>query len=50
MKIPQETNERNLKEMHDMQERWKQIADITLTSLARPAAPQQSTFTMISFI
>lgn len=44
MKISQEANERNLKEMHDMQERWKQIADVTLASLARPATPQQSTF------
>ena len=44
MKITQEANERNLKEMHDMQERWKQIADVTLASLARPATPQQSTF------
>lgn len=41
MKIFQE---HNLKETHDMQERWKQIADITLASLAKPTTPQQSTF------
>lgn len=44
MKTTQETNEHNLKEMHDMQERWKEIADVTLASLARPTTPQQSTF------
>jgi hypothetical protein len=44
MKISQEANERNLKEMHDMQERWKQIAEVTLAALAKPATAQQSTF------
>jgi len=28
MKTTQETNEHNLKEMHDMQARWKEIADV----------------------
>jgi hypothetical protein len=39
MKISQEANERNLKEINSMQERWKQIAEVTLASLARPAPP-----------
>lgn len=44
MKISQEANERNLKEMYDMQERWKKIAEVTAASLAKPATPPQSTF------
>jgi hypothetical protein len=37
MKISQEANERNLKEINEMQERWKQIAEVTKAALARPA-------------
>ena len=39
MKISQEANERNLKEINSMQERWKQIAEVTLKSLAKPVPP-----------
>jgi len=44
MKISQEANIRNLKEINDIQTRWKEIKDVTLAFLARPATPQQSTF------
>lgn len=37
MKISQEANERNLKAINEMQERWKQIAEITKAALAEPA-------------
>lgn len=36
MNLPQEINEHNLKEINSMQERWKQIAEVTLKSLAKP--------------
>ena len=36
MNISQETNKHNLKEIDSMQERWKQIAEVTLKSLSKP--------------
>jgi len=44
MKITQEANERNLKATNEMQERWKQISEVTLAALAKPATPPTSTF------
>jgi hypothetical protein len=44
MKISQEANEHNLKQINAMQERWKQISEITLAALAKPATPPTSTF------
>jgi ribosomal protein L13E len=44
MKISQEANERNLKAISEMQERWKQISEVILAALAKPATPPTSTF------
>ena len=49
MKITQEANERNLKEINDIQERWKQISEVTLAALAKPATPPTSTFNKGSY-
>lgn len=44
MKISQEANERNLKEINDIQKRWKEISEVTKKALVLPATPPASTF------
>lgn len=44
MKISQKANERNLKEINEMQKRWEEVLAVTKKTLAQPATSPESTF------